>query len=186
MSKNNNQESGFTGLEAAIILIAFVIVASIFAYTTLESGFFATDKAQVTTATSMKEASSAVYLEGTVYGTLSSGNQRLHTVDFTLAVPDTGMDQDLQGMIISYTQREEPLPRTYVWGGDLTTATTGRFGVENAIKVLKPGEKAVFRLSDVNGPLDGEWFTIDIKPKNGASFLLTRWLPRAYTGGAII
>lgn len=181
-----NNESGFTGLEAAIILIAFVIVAAVFAYTTLQSGFFATEKAQETTYSGMKEASSAVYLEGAIYGQLSSGNQRLHTVDFTLAIPETGLDQNLEGMIISYTQREEQTPRTYTWGGDLTSAALGKFGVTDGIKVLKPGEKAVFRLKEVNGPLDGEWFTIDIKPKNGASFLLTRWLPKAYTGGAII
>jgi len=179
-------ENAFTGLEAAIILIAFVIVAAVFSYAILGAGFFVTDKASTTTTGSLKEASSTVYLEGSVYGRLSSGNQRLHEVDFTLAIPETGRDQDLKGMIISYVQREEPLPRTYIWGGDLSSATTGKFGVKNGITILRAGEKAVFRLSDVNGPLDGEYFTIDIKPKDGASFLLTRWLPKAYTGGAII
>lgn len=179
-------ESAFTGLESAIILIAFVVVAAVFSYTILGAGFFVSDKASVTTTSSVKEASSTVYLEGSVYGRLSSGNQRLHQVDFTLAIPETGRDQDLEGMVISYVQKEEPLPRTYRWGGDLDSATTGRFGVQNGIKVLKAGEKAVFRLSDVNGPLDGEYFTIDIKPKDGASFLLTKWLPKAYEGGAII
>ena len=37
-------EKGITGLETAIILIAFVVVASVFAYTVLSAGLFASQK----------------------------------------------------------------------------------------------------------------------------------------------
>ena len=37
-------EKGITGLETAIILIAFVVVAAVFAYTALSAGLFATQK----------------------------------------------------------------------------------------------------------------------------------------------
>jgi len=39
-------EKGFTGLEAAIVLIAFVTVAAVFSYILLGAGFFATQKSQ--------------------------------------------------------------------------------------------------------------------------------------------
>ncbi|HUV53535.1 MAG TPA: archaellin/type IV pilin N-terminal domain-containing protein, partial [Dehalococcoidia bacterium] len=38
-------ERGITGLETAIILIAFVVVASVFAYTVLSAGIFSSQKA---------------------------------------------------------------------------------------------------------------------------------------------
>ncbi|MFA7073172.1 MAG: archaellin/type IV pilin N-terminal domain-containing protein, partial [Methanoculleus sp.] len=38
-SSSSDAEAGFTGLEAAIVLIAFVVVASIFSYTVLAAGF---------------------------------------------------------------------------------------------------------------------------------------------------
>ena len=39
-------QKGITGLETAIILIAFVVVAAVFAYTVLSAGLFATQKSQ--------------------------------------------------------------------------------------------------------------------------------------------
>ncbi len=39
-------EKGITGLETAIILIAFVVVAAVFAYTALSAGLFSTQKSQ--------------------------------------------------------------------------------------------------------------------------------------------
>ena len=39
-------ERGITGLETAIILIAFVVVAAVFAYTVLSAGLFSTQKSQ--------------------------------------------------------------------------------------------------------------------------------------------
>ena len=37
-------QRGVTGLETAIILIAFVVVASVFAYTVLSAGLFSSEK----------------------------------------------------------------------------------------------------------------------------------------------
>ena len=41
-------EKGITGLETAIILIAFVVVAAVFAYTVISAGMFTTQKSQQT------------------------------------------------------------------------------------------------------------------------------------------
>jgi flagellin FlaB len=38
-------EEGFTGLESAIVLIAFIVVAPVFSYVILGAGFFTTQKA---------------------------------------------------------------------------------------------------------------------------------------------
>jgi flagellin FlaB len=59
-------EKGITGMETAIILIAFVVVAAVFAYTTLSSGLFATQKAQEAAYSGLQEAESSVELKSPV------------------------------------------------------------------------------------------------------------------------
>ena len=45
MFNPKNSHDAFTGLEAAIVHIAFVVVAAVFAYVILGAGFFTTQKA---------------------------------------------------------------------------------------------------------------------------------------------
>jgi len=59
-------ERGITGLETAIILIAFVVVAAVFAYTVLSAGLFATQKSQEAVYSGLKEARSTMELRGGV------------------------------------------------------------------------------------------------------------------------
>ena len=54
MSSCKHNDEGFTGLEAAIVLIAFVVVAAVFSYVVLGAGFFTTQKAQQTVHTGVK------------------------------------------------------------------------------------------------------------------------------------
>ena len=46
MNSFRNHDEAFTGLEAAIVLIAFVVVAAVFSYVVLGAGFFTTQKSQ--------------------------------------------------------------------------------------------------------------------------------------------
>lgn len=55
-----DDEEAFTGLEAAIILIAFVVVAAVFSYAVLGSGFYATEKARQVTSDAGTTPSSVV------------------------------------------------------------------------------------------------------------------------------
>ena len=48
------KEPGFSGLEAAVILIAFVVVAAVFAYVMMSTGFFATQRFQEVTYAGVK------------------------------------------------------------------------------------------------------------------------------------
>jgi flagellin FlaB len=57
-------EKGFTGLEAAIVLIAFVVVAAVFSYVMLGAGFFTTQKSQEVVHTGVTQASSSLELSG--------------------------------------------------------------------------------------------------------------------------
>ena len=62
-------QKGITGLETAIILIAFVVVAAVFAYTVLSAGLFATQKSQEAVYAGLKEAQSSLELRSGVIAT---------------------------------------------------------------------------------------------------------------------
>ena len=57
-------ERGITGLETAIILIAFVVVASIFAYTVLTAGVFSSQKASESVNAAIDEVRSSIKISG--------------------------------------------------------------------------------------------------------------------------
>src|SRR6516164_38813 len=59
-------DKGFTGLEAAIVLIAFVVVAAVFSYVMLGAGFFTTQKSQEVVHTGVTQASSSIAPSGDV------------------------------------------------------------------------------------------------------------------------
>ncbi len=68
MIREQNTSDAFTGLEAAIVLIAFVVVAAVFAYVVLGAGFFTTQKAQETVYKSVEQSTTNLLLIGNVYG----------------------------------------------------------------------------------------------------------------------
>jgi len=59
---------GFTGLEAAIVLTAFIVVAAVFSYMVLGAGFFSTEKAKAVIHTGVEKATSSAEVTGDVIG----------------------------------------------------------------------------------------------------------------------
>ena len=59
-------QRGVTGLETAIILIAFVVVASVFAFTVLSTGIFSAERGKETIHAGLKEARSTIEVKGSV------------------------------------------------------------------------------------------------------------------------
>ena len=82
-----NREKGITGLETAIILIAFVVVAAVFAYTTLSAGLFSTQKSQEAVYAGLKEARSTLELKGGVIATATTvgASGTIGQIDFTVS-----------------------------------------------------------------------------------------------------
>ena len=59
-------QRGVTGLETAIILIAFVVVASVFAFTVLSTGIFSAERGKETIHAGLRGARSSLELKGAV------------------------------------------------------------------------------------------------------------------------
>ncbi len=66
LTKMHRKQTGITGLETAIILIAFVVVASVFAYTVLSAGVFSAEKSSEAVYSGLQEAQSTLELRGGV------------------------------------------------------------------------------------------------------------------------
>ncbi len=60
----SRSDRGITGLETAIILIAFVVVASVFSYTVLTAGIFSSQKSSETVNAAIDEVRSSITLNG--------------------------------------------------------------------------------------------------------------------------
>jgi flagellin FlaB len=72
--KSLSDQKGITGLETAIILIAFVVVAAVFSYAILSAGLFSAQKSQESVYKGLKEAQGATTLKGGLIAITESGN----------------------------------------------------------------------------------------------------------------
>ena len=91
-------EKGITGLETAIILIAFVVVAAVFAYTALSAGLFSTQKSSEAVYAGLKEAQSTIELRGSVIATANSTGSSGDVAQITFTVANV-----LGGEAIDFT-----------------------------------------------------------------------------------
>ena len=163
------KEMAFSGLEAAIVLIAFVVVAAVFSYVMLGAGFFATSKSQEVTYSGIKQATSNAVVDGNMYGTTSSGI--LDTLTFFVKVPEGGETIKLDQIQYLYSRNYGP--------ASTQIPTTGSSGS------LSPGSRTKIVLGTGLGPSPGSTFSVEVKPRVGASTLIQRTLSSGYNGGVI-
>jgi len=107
MMKLFKNEDAFTGLEAAIVLIAFVVVAAVFSYVMLGAGFYATGEAQKVVHTGTGQASSSLEIIGNVYGYNVSDeatdfSTKLDYIVFTVGNTAGGTPIDITQMLVTY------------------------------------------------------------------------------------
>ena len=68
-------QRGITGLETAIVLIAFVVVSSVFAFAALSTGLFSADKSKETINAGLKEASGTLEIRGSIIAKANSSTR---------------------------------------------------------------------------------------------------------------
>lgn len=93
----HRDERGITGLETAIILIAFVVVASVFAYTVLSAGIFSSQKAKEAIYSGLDEATSSMEPRGgiTAYAGMVGATETAVKISFTVKTALPGYAADL-------------------------------------------------------------------------------------------
>jgi flagellin FlaB len=202
------QDNALTGLEAAIVLIAFVVVAAVFSYVLLGAGFFATQKAQEVTYAGIQQTTSNMFLVGQVYGDTRTpanpGETRyLDTINFLIGVPEGGQPQSAEDLQILFSN-DIGLPIELKYAGIGTTPGANEWSITrvnqeiataNTDPRLYPGDKAAIEIglnaeehkitSKRGNPDDSRTFTLEIKPRIGASYLIAKTLSTGYTHGPL-
>jgi len=150
------RERGITGLEASIVLIAFVVVASVFAFTVLSAGVFSSEAAKQTIFAGLKETRSRLRQNGSVFafsaqaGTTQSVYKIVFIVSNSLAgepldltppytADDSALDPDIDllavpATIISYADEDQRK-------GDVPWSVNF-IGNNNGDLLMEDGEKA--------------------------------------------
>ena len=149
-------ERGVTGLETAIILIAFVVVASVFAFTVLSTGVFSAERGKETVYAGLKEAQASLSHAGSLNAIRGDveGTNAIVKVKFVVTSAISGEEIDLTPpnttdstapdpdanpgaptvMIISYSDENQAIGDTD-WTVDFIGKTNGDF-------ILDPDEQA--------------------------------------------
>jgi len=206
------QDNAFTGLEAAIVLIAFVVVAAVFSYVLLGAGFFATQKAQEVTYAGIKQTVSNVVVDGSIYANISSS--KLGGFTFNVRIPLGGEAVDMSTTTFLYSSSKNTTPITM--DGTSYNGNTGpdadleypdqdegkvmyhvyypiddefgAYGDSPGNSILTSGSFATYMVSI---PTDGElgakeWFTLEMRPRIGAATIITKTIAAGINAGEVI
>ena len=182
MNAYTYKDEGFTGLEAAIVFIAFIVVAAVFSYVVLGAGFFTTQKSQEVVHTGVQQASSTLQISGEVYGTGDSTSIKAFNFSIQLAAGGTAVD--VSKMVVTYSTGAgiETLTRV---GTLNTAATAGEWSVvaiQNPVVsdwLLEKGETMSIMAYPTNSPGTDTQINIELKPISGASLDIRRTTPAA-------
>jgi flagellin FlaB len=173
----HSRQEGVTGLETAIILIAFVIVASVFAYVVLSAGLFSSQKAKEAVNAGLDATMATIEIKGDIVAKME--DSRLTQIIFGVAIPSAGSPVDFtpssdnrSAVVISYHDQNNFIPSVN-W-------TMEKLSTINDDFLLDPNE--VFQVT-VNMPGGNvsigayDSFSLEIKPPNGAVLPIERTLP---------
>ncbi|MBN1432728.1 MAG: hypothetical protein JW931_08130 [Methanomicrobiaceae archaeon] len=98
---------GFTGLEAAIVLMAFIVIASVFSYVVLGAGFFSIQKSQQTIYTAVETSSSPVTIENQVFGCKNESSGKIGSLIVTIGKRyGSGSVLDLSKISVIWSDKE--------------------------------------------------------------------------------
>lgn len=187
MRNLHRDERGMTGLETAIILIAFVTVAAVFAYAVLSAGLFSAERGKEAVYAGLQQAKTNLELAGSVIG-LSSDNSAtsyiLITVRNAIAgvpvdmAPCDGTPTAINKCVISLSTKLDYL-NNVKW----SKVAIGAADQDNLLEVGEQFEITI-DLSDLGDgkalstPLiANDTFNIQFKPHLGSTITVQRTLP---------
>jgi flagellin FlaB len=180
---SSDAEAGFTGLEAAIVLIAFVVVASIFSYTVLAAGFHFSGESQSVIHQGIQQAGSSCTVAGTVYG-VSTSPESLRYIIIPIGLTAGGEPIDITTVSVRIVgpkhkeiiEQNSPLIDTFSTWGHWSVQERQNSDSDN---LLETGERFILNISPsfcVDLVPYGS-FAIEIKPAGRAALRVERTVP---------
>jgi len=172
-------EGGITGLETAIILIAFVVVAAVFAFTVLSAGIFSSEKGKEAVYSGLEKVGGSVEIRGSVVARGITTTQVVSDVIFTISNVAGGAPLDLttgdnRKLVIDYRDQGQRV-------ADIPTWTKAWKGYNDGDDLLEEGE-----LAEITVPITGvvstnlginTTFQLDLKPPQGGTVIVERTTP---------
>ncbi len=183
MDRNANKERGITGLETAIILIAFVVVASVFAFVVLSTGLFSSERGKETVYAGLQKTRGNLELRGSVIG--NTGGTRLDSIVMDLGNAAGGDPVNLDPAA--------PVNKTVIalitdgaTENDLTYTVDWIVG--DTDNLLEPGELAevTVTIPVAVDLVNNDTFTLEVRPPLGAYVVIQRTMPAGSTLDTVI
>ena len=181
MIQLQSDENGFTGLEAAIVLIAFVVVAAVFSYVVLGAGFFATQKSSETVYRGVETASTNVQMIGNMYGIASVPENGINEIWFTIGLAPGSSSVDLTKMKIIFSTPATD-PQTLVYKADGNPSLTEFSAVLDgkAVDTMSQGQQVEVRFLVAPVPASTK-MNIELRPAVGAALPFAKSSPTTIT-----
>lgn len=175
INKMHRNQKGMTGLETAIILIAFVTVASVLAYSVLSAGIFSAERGKETVYKGLEQAQSTMEVQGSVLG-LSPNTTKLEQVQFNVGLTIPNEKVDTTAIVVNYWD-ELVHAEGVTYTAALATGSTER----GTTDVLEQDEQFLITVTipdtATRDAYDG--FNLQVLPPTGAALTINRSLPSA-------
>ena len=178
-----SDQRGITGLETAIVLIAFVVVSSVFAFAALSTGLFSSDKAKETHAAGLAESRGTLELKGSVVAKVSGTTGAtgvVTSIEFQISNAAAGeaIDMTPGKTIIKYSDKTQTVNLNS--STEFSASNIAAFGDTDSL--LEIGELFQITLLDLTSNLATDLgtntdFTIEMIPSGGAVLFIGRRTP---------
>jgi len=194
-------KKGIVGIEAAIVLIAFVVIAAALSYVVINMGFFATQKTKDTIGSGVDEATSALQLDGSIIAKTGSvaTNISYIIVPVKLSVGKSQVDLSNSTVVVSVYIPDATLLNIYNGTSTATDWTTlmndvdadeAKFAIFNGDgdTVLESTEKAFLavHLGSGNELVEYRTIKVEVKTGRGAALTVVRTAPGGMTADEFI
>ena len=191
LKHSNADQRGITGLETAIILIAFVVVSSVFAYTVLSAGLFSSEKGKEAIHAGLQQAQGALVLVGGVIAKDNTpGDDNVDDIVFSVASAleaapidlTITVDSDNDGIISDETGKTHLLVITYTDKnqvvGDIawTRKQIGK-GTDHLLETDEKFQITVDVSKLATRIVKDYTFTLEVKPAQGSALVFERTTP---------
>jgi len=186
LANMHREQRGMTGLETAIILIAFVTVAAVFGYAVLSAGLFSAERGKETIYAGLQQIKANMELSGSVI-VLSVDKVNADNITFTVRNAIAGTPIDMapnSGATAGENKCVISLTTASAYYNNIQWYSTA-IGAADSDNLLETGEQFAITidLADLGAGFDdpaigvNDWFNIQVKPMLGSYMTIQRTLP---------
>jgi flagellin FlaB len=176
------EEAGITALETAIILIAFVVVASVFAFTMLSAGTFSTERGKEAIYAGLTEVQSSLEIKGgviaiaTTPGVSSTVDSLIFTVANVLDGEPVNLATGTEAVVVF--EYRDATQRVALGNDDWSVKWLGNRNANDLLEVGELAEITVNVGTAISNTLGvNTTFVLEMKPPDGAILNLQRTTP---------